>query len=87
MIGSDNLSTFHKWDQYEAMLSQFPFFVYPRHEFPFTPLRVGMISMKNMAEVRVSSTQIREKLKVGEVISELVPRSIVEYIADHKLYR
>ncbi len=87
VIGSDNLSTFHKWDQYEAMLAQFPFFVYPRHGFPFVPLLAGMTPMQNMAEVRVSSTQIREKLKVDEVISELVPKSIVEYIKDKNLYR
>lgn len=87
VIGSDNLSTFDKWDQYEAMLAQFPFFVYPRHGFPFTPMRVGMKPMKHMAEVRVSSTQIREKLKIDESIDELVPASIAEYIANHNLYR
>lgn len=87
VIGSDNLATFHKWDQYEAMLAQFPFFVYPRHGFPFVPLLAGMTPMQNMAEVRVSSTQIREKLKVDEVIGELVPKSVVEYIKDKNLYR
>lgn len=87
VIGSDNLSTFHKWDQYEAMLAQFPFFVYPRHGFPFVPLLAGMTPMQNMAEVRVSSTQIREQLKVDGVISELMPKAIAEYIKDHNLYR
>lgn len=87
VIGSDNLATFHKWDQYEAMLVQFPFFVYPRHGFPFYPLLAGMTPMLNMAEVRVSSTQIREKLKTNETIDTLVPTLIVEYIRDRNLYR
>ncbi len=87
VIGSDNLVTFHKWDQYEAMLAQFPFFVYPRHGFPFVPLLAGMTPMQNMAEVRVSSTQIREKFKIDEAIDELVPASIAEYIVNHNLYR
>jgi len=87
VIGSDNLATFHKWDQYEAMLAQFPFFVYPRHGFPFNPLLTGMTPMLNMAEVRVSSTQIREKLKTNETIDTLVPTMIVEYIRDRNLYR
>jgi nicotinate-nucleotide adenylyltransferase len=87
VIGSDNLSTFHKWDQYEAMLAQFPFFVYPRHGFSFDPLLVGMTPMLNMAEVRVSSTQIREKLKTNETIDTLVPTMIAEYIRDRNLYR
>ncbi|MBP9781274.1 nicotinate (nicotinamide) nucleotide adenylyltransferase [Candidatus Woesebacteria bacterium] len=87
VIGSDNLTTFHKWDQYEAMLAQFSFFVYPRHGFPFDPLLAGMTPMQNMAEVRVSSTQIREKLKTNETIDTLVPTMVVEYIRDRNLYR
>lgn len=87
VIGSDNLATFHKWDQYEPMLAQFPFFVYPRHGFPFNPLLAGMTPMLNMAEVRVSSTQIREKLKTNEMIDASVPTMIVEYIRDRNLYR
>lgn len=87
VIGSDNLATFHKWDQYEAMLAQFPFFVYPRHGFPFDPLLAGMTPMLNVAEVRVSSTQIREKLKINETIDLLVPSMVAKYIEDRDLYR
>ena len=87
VIGSDNLVTFHKWDQYEAMLAQVPFFVYPRHGFLFKPLYQGMTPMPNMEEVEISSTWVREQLKIGENIAEMVPSSIVKYIVDHKLYR
>lgn len=86
VIGSDNLATFHQWDQYEALLAQFSVFVYPRHGFQFEPLYAGMIPMDQMTEVNISSTQIREKLKRGESIVEMVPASIGEYIKDRQLY-
>lgn len=31
MAGSDILPTFHKWKNYEELLSQFQFYIYPRH--------------------------------------------------------
>lgn len=87
VIGSDNLATFHKWDQYEALLAQFPVFVYPRHDFAFKPMYSGMTPMKNMEEVRISSTQIRKRQKFNQSIAEMVPSSILEYITKRNLYR
>ncbi len=87
VIGSDNLATFHQWDQFEALLAQFSVFVYPRQGFQFEPLYSGMIPMAQMAEVNISSTQIREKLKRGESIVEMVPASIGEYIDQQGIYR
>lgn len=87
VIGSDNLSTFDKWDEYEAMVAQFPFFVYPRHGFPFAPLFANMTPLEDMEEVRVSSTQVRMQLQKGQSITELVPAKIQAYISQHRLYQ
>lgn len=86
VIGSDNLSTFHKWDQYQAILTQFPIFVYPRHGYPLIPIYPGMKPMNKMKEVNISSTSVREKLKKGESYEQLVPPSIAAFMNKHQLY-
>lgn len=86
VIGSDNLKNFEKWDKYQEMLSRFPFFVYPRHGYPFKPLYQGMIPLREMEEVRVSSTLIRERVASGLLVADLVPPEIEHYIQLHMLY-
>ena len=86
VIGSDNLKTFDKWDKYQEMLSRFPFFVYPRHGYPFEPLYQGMIPLREMEEVRVSSTLIRERVVNELSITDLVTPEVESYIRQHTLY-
>lgn len=40
-----------------------------------------------MPPIEISSTEIREKVKNNESISELVPKSVIEYISANGLYR
>ena len=37
-------------------------------------------------EIELSSTEIREMVKRGEDISDLVPEKVAEYIKENKLY-
>lgn len=87
VIGTDNLATFHKWDQYQVLLAKYPVFVYPRHGFSFQPIYQGMKPMKNMQEVRISSTIVREQVNFGMAIKTLVPAEVANYIEAHQLYK
>jgi nicotinic acid mononucleotide adenylyltransferase len=40
-----------------------------------------------MPPIEISSTEIREKVKNNESISELVPKSVNEYISANDLYK
>lgn len=86
VIGSDNLERFHEWGDYQQMLSDFPFFVYPRAGYPLEPLYDGMQVLENVEPVVVSSTHVRAKVRAGESIAELVPAKIAEYVQEHELY-
>lgn len=85
VIGSDNLKQFHTWDNFEQLVEQFTFFVYPRHGYPLRPLYENMTVLENVEEFTISSTLIKQLLKEGNSIAQLVPEPIAKYIAEHKL--
>ena len=87
LIGSDNLAKFHLWHDYEKMLEKYHFYVYPRAGFPFVPLYPGMIPLGKMPEIKVSSTQIRENLKAGKSVQQLLKKEVAAYIFKYKLYQ
>jgi len=86
VIGSDNLESFDKWDKYEALVREFPFFVYPRPGFPMEPLFPNMTALSDKATVTASSTEVRERLQRGEPINDLVENGVEEYISRQGLY-
>ena len=67
---------------------------YPERERSFTD-QVQYLKEKYDADIRVlhfkesdiSSTMIRDKVKLGEDISGLLPENVARYIREHELYR
>lgn len=86
IIGTDNLADFHRWYQYEELLRVFSVIVYPRQGYDFVPMYDGMKAVKNMPEVDVSSTQVRELLKQGKGVTGLVHPAVAQYIQEQGLY-
>ncbi len=88
IIGSDQLPTFHLWLGWEKLLAAMPFWVFPRYGFPNEPLREGMkvISHELLVGSNLSSTKIRERVRLGLPIDQFVPPAIARYITEHGLY-
>jgi nicotinate-nucleotide adenylyltransferase len=86
LIGSDNLEKFHLWHNYEEMLKKYPFYVYPRASFAFSPMRQGMIALENFPQMAVSSTKVREALMNNTSLSDLLDDKVINYIKKNKLY-
>lgn len=86
LIGSDNLADFDKWHHFEEMLEKYKFFVYPRAGFSFDNLREGMIVLKDMPEMKVSSSVIKEKLENNDSVEDLLSTEIINYIEKNNLY-
>jgi nicotinate-nucleotide adenylyltransferase len=83
LIGSDNLANFDKWHHYQEMLSQFPFYVYPRADVEMAPLYQGMTALSQMPQSRVSSTRVRQALANGEDLTDLLSPAMIEYLEQH----
>lgn len=88
IIGSDQLPTLHLWQEWETLIQKLPFFVFPRYGYPNEPLYANMhvISDELLVGSNISSTKIRERVKRGLPIDQLVPQKIAAYIAKKGLY-
>lgn len=86
VIGADNLARFHQWDHYQELLKKYPVWVYPRPNYPLAPLLSGMRVLSDVEPVAISSTLIKKKIAEAEVIDQLVPSMVSQYIQQEKLY-
>jgi nicotinate-nucleotide adenylyltransferase len=89
VIGSDQLPTFHLWGDWETLLEKMPFFIFPRYGYPNEPLYKNMhvVNHELLIGSNISSTKIRERVKLGLSIDQFVPKEIAEYIKEKRLYR
>jgi len=88
IIGSDQLATFHQWGEYKTLVHQMPFLVFPRYGYPSEPLYENMLVLGHKALIasNISSTKIRERIRLNLSIDQFVPKGVSEYIRAHKLY-
>ena len=78
MIGGDNWQLFDKWYRADDIRNEFQIIVYPR--------RGSEGGIDGLELIDISSTEIRERIKAGKGIKQLVPKAVAEYINLHKLY-
>ena len=87
-MGEDNLKSFHKWKNYEAILEHHEIYVYPRISVEDENLEFknhSKIHMIDAPVVEISSTAIRSNIKLGKNVRPLLPSKVWEYI-DHNLF-
>ncbi len=90
IMGEDNLNSFHKWKNYEAILQHHHIYVYPR-------LHTGEINTQfdnhpkihkiNAPVVELSSTFIRENIKKNKNIVPMLPHKVWEYVEHNLFYK
>lgn len=86
IMGSEYLS---KFDQFLAMhpkLLDFSFFIYPRKGYAFDPIYKNMTALKDMSEIDISSTKVRQSVKNDDSFSHLVLPQVRDYIVKENLY-
>ena len=86
IIGSDQLTSFHKWGSYKQLLEDFTIYVYPCAGHPFVPYYDGMVLLHNLPAQSISSTQIRTLLAKDLSVDGLLHPEVLCYIQKHALY-
>jgi len=94
IMGEDNLRSFHKWKNYEAILEYYSILVYPRIQTNKT-LNEPLISIKQhpniklitAPKVEISSTFIRNCISEGKSTTPLLDKKVWEYIDQMNFYR
>jgi nicotinate-nucleotide adenylyltransferase len=87
IIGADNLAQFNSWKSPKTILQLASLAVYKRNGFSLSlkDSAIDFILLKGRM-LRVSSTEIRNRIEIGFSIRALVPNPIVLYIKRHSLY-
>jgi nicotinate-nucleotide adenylyltransferase len=82
IIGSDSLAKLDQWKDYKKLLEYFQFFVYPRKRSNKVKTFENHPSVKfyEAPEVDISSTYIRESLKLQKSIKYLTPDVVINYL-------
>lgn len=92
VCGADNLSYVDEWRNGIYLLENYKFLVIKRYTDDIEEILKRFLKYKDniiVSDVEpnsLSSTEIRNKIKSGEGVFELLDKEVYEYILDNKLY-
>lgn len=87
ICGMDNLTNFHKWKNYQAILDNYHILVYPRKGYAGGELlNHKSVQLIEAPEIEVSSTFIRDAIAKGKDIRYFMPNESYKYMIDMKFY-
>jgi nicotinate-nucleotide adenylyltransferase len=96
ILSSESYRGLPMWNEPERLLRQCRLAIVPRDGFP-TPGRSWLeehfpgfeerVSFLDSPRLKLSATEIRERVAAGRSIRYLVPDAVIRYIEDHALYR
>ena len=84
LVGGDNWQSFNHWYHAEDIINHYSIVVYPRHNHLTTPSQLpNHVSILQTPLIDISSTVIRQRVKQGESITELVSPRIEDLILQY----
>ncbi len=96
ILSSESFRGLPNWSEPERLLRQCRLAIVPRDGFP-TPGRPWVeehfpgfeerVSFLESPRIKLSATEIRDRIIAGRSIRYLVPDAVIRYIEDHALYR
>lgn len=90
LMGEDNLNTFHKWKNYEHILTHHHLYVYPRlHSGEPNTEFVNHPKITRVAApiLEISSTFIRASIKNKKNVAAMLPEKVWDYLDKNNFYR
>jgi len=86
IIGADNIVEMETWFKPEDILKTATVVAFNRPGFKPGGRYESKISMLEMPPVKISSTEIREKIRSGGDVTGLLPKEVLDYIEKNSLY-
>ena len=88
LIGGDNWQLFDKWYRYEDLLREYPIVVYPRQDANPGDMQTASpnVTFVKVPLINISSTMIRERLRLGKNVRGLVPGPVASVLEQEHLY-
>jgi nicotinate-nucleotide adenylyltransferase len=86
LIGADNVSQIEKWHRADEITRLCTIAAANRPGYQHSGNFSGKMVFFEMTPVDMSSTEIRRRVKAGESISGMTPKTVENYILSHKLY-
>lgn len=88
IAGSDIFPTFHKWKNWEELMKQYAFLIYPRPGFQENKLSANSaFHIVNAPQITISSSFIRAGIKEGKNMRYFLPEKVWSYIKEMNFYR
>jgi len=87
IMGGDNLKSFHRWKNYEEILSNHQIYVYQRPNYKNDEsVSHQNIKILEAPLLQISSTAIRNMIKHGQSFQYLVTDAVYEFLLANQIY-
>jgi nicotinate-nucleotide adenylyltransferase len=87
IMGSDSFQNLYKWKNYEAIISNYPVYVYKRPGFDINNSIQAKLTIVDAPLLQISATQIRQWIREGKSIRYMVPENVREEIEKGGYYK
>ena len=96
VMGTDNLKELKTWNEKERLLKDYKIIVLERDSDKLEDIinndeflnrnKLSLIKIKGIDKINLSSSMIRNKIENGENVEKYIPKKVLEYIRNNKLY-
>lgn len=87
IAGTDILPTLHKWKNYQILLDDYRFLIFPRHGSDDHPLlQHPSITLLDAPRIEISATFIRRSIREGKTVKYFLPAGVYRLIEKWGFY-
>ena len=88
LMGSDNLKKFEEWGNWQRLIDNMHFYIYPRNGYKVEKLYNNMMLLESDTQVvtNFSSTIMRKRAQQNLSLKNFIPHTILNYLTQNKLY-
>ena len=86
IMGSDSFTNIKRWKNYELLLKNYEIYIYERPGFKVKEKLKARLTMLQAPLLEISSTHVRELIRLKKSIRYLVPDIVKEEIESQQYY-